>query len=388
MFFLAFFLNSHYLPSPFYYDKSDVFKDFINVVGWAQRGGEYSVWNSVYPPMVFDIIRLLIPKNLNFENIEFGGMQYPIIGLATYFLVAVVATSQIYFCKSWENVKNRNAWFFLLLTSFPLLFTIERGNFILFGYLFAFHLCSNNRIMSGVAHSLLFNLKPYTVAYYLYYLKFGYKAVIQVLAFALGLFIIFAIMNPDFSGYIRILYNFQQNYMPGSLRETVSYANSLTVLAPLANYLNGVFGINSNMISAVIILNKILIIFFIIYVTMNIKYIPRQLIYICLTYAIACFDYRYGGYLLLLSIPFIPAILDTKKNGVLLILYLIQLVPFDIPIYIHQTEIMYSAMAGFNVAVNWSLGLIQILRPVLSSLTLILLATEAFRYVNNRAHVI
>lgn len=34
-----FLLNNRYLPSPFYYDKSDTFFDFFNVLIWARKGG-------------------------------------------------------------------------------------------------------------------------------------------------------------------------------------------------------------------------------------------------------------------------------------------------------------------------------------------------------------
>ena len=56
---VLFYLENDYLPQPFFHDKGDTFMDFYHPYYWADDDGRYTLWKSVYPPLIFCFYFLL-----------------------------------------------------------------------------------------------------------------------------------------------------------------------------------------------------------------------------------------------------------------------------------------------------------------------------------------
>ena len=161
--------NGHFLL-PFWDDAKDSFMDFFHVNYWALHAGRYTEWRSIYPPISFVIGKALTPDYCYGAQNGFGlrDCSPPSILLlilayvSGVFIFARAVLKSIYIksCK-----KEILLIFFLgtaIILSFPSLFAIERGNYILLCFIFlALSLVIKNPWFSGGFISIAILIKPY-----------------------------------------------------------------------------------------------------------------------------------------------------------------------------------------------------------------------------------
>ena len=159
------FLVDGKLPQPFIYDINDTFMDWFNTAFWAHNPGSFSVWRTVYPPLSFVFLSMFgsdtcyIASGMVGRNCDFA--SYVAI-LTAYFLGAILAW--IAFRK--RNAVSGNVRGIAFALGLPLLFTLERGNLILVGFIFfvlAYGDVTNSRIIRSLSIAATINFKPYLV---------------------------------------------------------------------------------------------------------------------------------------------------------------------------------------------------------------------------------
>lgn len=172
-YFAAFFLEHHYLPSPFLWDKSDSLMDFYSPLYWAIKGGFYETYHSVYPPLNYYLFNLFtffigsaaISDPFDLRN-QSGILSSFITMLYAMVIVIVVNIGQ------WQRIhlfSNTNFHFLgriiislACLFSIPVIIALERGNIIFLAILFlALYAASENIWIKSCCLGVLINLKPY-----------------------------------------------------------------------------------------------------------------------------------------------------------------------------------------------------------------------------------
>ncbi len=125
------FLNIYgHLPQPFFYDPGDVWMDWFNTAYWARDKGAYDVWESVYPPLTFVVMRLFgdsscyVPASGGDPWVRYCDW----VGIATFhaFFILNVVLISLTFLKI--DRKTATARSIAVAAGLPMLFALERAN--------------------------------------------------------------------------------------------------------------------------------------------------------------------------------------------------------------------------------------------------------------------
>lgn len=153
------------LPQPFIYDINDTFMDWFNTGVWAQNFGAFGVWRTVYPPLSFVFLRFFgstrcySTSGIDARNCDDVSVNVIIL---VYLIGAILAL--IAFRKHDRAIGNMRGIAFGL--GLPLLFTLERGNLILVGFIFfvlAYGDIIKSRWVRLLSIAITINFKPYLV---------------------------------------------------------------------------------------------------------------------------------------------------------------------------------------------------------------------------------
>jgi hypothetical protein len=117
------------------HDTDDVFMDFYNVNWWAASGGFYSEYKSFYSPMnayfaknfvTESCLNLATPKLLRLCDLKSVFVYLTAISFANFYIL----------WRIMKGLEYRWLWLLLMFFSFPNLYAMERGNYILIAQLF------------------------------------------------------------------------------------------------------------------------------------------------------------------------------------------------------------------------------------------------------------
>ncbi len=159
------FYSDGYLPQPFIFVPYDTFMDWFNPGYWSKRSGAYDIWKSVYPPLSFVIIDVFtLDKCYASGSVPARDCDwYGLISILLCYLSCVVLAWMSFYKNDPKTALFRGLAFGL---GFPLLFTLERGNLLMFGLLF-FILAHGPLtiwpILRHISIAATVNLKPYLV---------------------------------------------------------------------------------------------------------------------------------------------------------------------------------------------------------------------------------
>jgi hypothetical protein len=163
------FASDGYLPQPFYFLVNDSLMDLYTTAAWAHRHGAYSVWRSLYPPLSFDLLRLVTNAKCYLHD-DLAGRQCD--RAATGVLVAVFLVNAGLVVWSYWVSDPRTAIprALAVAAGLPMLYALERGN-LLIPCFTAFVLGTGPLIRSRwgriVALALSVNFKPYLLGVFL-----------------------------------------------------------------------------------------------------------------------------------------------------------------------------------------------------------------------------
>lgn len=162
----SFLLSAGYLPPPFVYDPTDTMMDWFNTAYWAVNGRMYDVWNSVYPPLSFEFLKIFSIHSC-YRNDAFVGRDCDWLGrsaLLFSFALNAVLTFRAFYVIDRRTALARAA---AMAFGLPMIYALERGNLIIPCY--ACFVLGHGRILRSArlkwaAVALSVNFKPYLLA--------------------------------------------------------------------------------------------------------------------------------------------------------------------------------------------------------------------------------
>lgn len=164
---VRFLLSAGALPPPFFYDTFDTFMDWANTAYWSHHAGAYSIWQSVYPPLSFDFLRVLTIPSCYAEDSIFG-RDCDYLGRISLFSFFFVNFVVVFLCYR-DTVEPRRVWLrtIVMCAGLPMAFALERGNLIV--PCFTFFALGYGRVLRSarlrwIAVAFTINFKPYLVA--------------------------------------------------------------------------------------------------------------------------------------------------------------------------------------------------------------------------------
>jgi hypothetical protein len=152
-----------YLPMPFWYDTFDTFMDYFHTTYWAGHDGRYTEWGSIYPIFTFLLAGLASSRDCYHIDAFFARDGCFDIWLYVMFTAALVAAYQNARLFTSNHVE-RVLVFLAIVLSFPFLFAVERGNYIMYTYVFLVLAASTKgKVAEGIFLACAINLKQYLV---------------------------------------------------------------------------------------------------------------------------------------------------------------------------------------------------------------------------------
>ena len=386
---LVYVYQNEYLPSPFLYDKNDTFMDFFNPLYWSDNDTRYSVWNSIYPPLSFIILKFLnaisgpIFASDPFLLREAGtNIKYL---LFLIFLVSPALTIY-YYNHKYFSFKIKFIIYFIFISSLPFIFTLERGNLIIFSLpLLSILLFNKNCFLKILSLSLLINLKPYFVILIIpYVLQKNWIILLKTIFATLVIYIITTILlGSGFFSFMQNLTGFNNSIF--SLREIMSMPSSITNFSILIeNYKDIPMQEIFYFINILIVFLYYILLVFVGWILFVFREnLSEQELLLIILLSMMCFLYQIGGYAIIFFLALLPILYKNFRYG-LFFVFLIFL-PLDLlPIY---SDIIYDRPSYFsnnNVDIYYTLGFGTIFRPIVIYFLLLYVSICIFiKYSNN-----
>ena len=375
IYYLFYFIKFNHTPAPFIYDKNDTFMDFFNTLYWSYDINRYEIWQSIYPPLNFiflKIINFIITGGFYTEPFD---MRQNNTGLVSFIVISFFLMP-LFILKSydWLNIKGKISVFLIFVTSAPFLFTLERGNLIIYSLpilYFFFHKESISRIISL---SFLINIKPYLgVLLIPSFLRNKYKECIMLILYSATIYIFTSIyLGSGFFAFIKNLFIFDKSIF--SLRELMALPSTISAHIIFLSSAELPF-LTSNLLGKYFVIclyyfGYAFLIMVFLYTVFRFRNVLNHKDYTCLfIFALTNFFYQVGGYSIIFYFVFIPYI---YKNYRFLLYFLVPLfLPLDIfPVYSDLLPLYYSYLYGDFTEVYYTLGLGSLLRPILNYLLL------------------
>ena len=165
----AFFWGQHYLPAPFFRDISDSWMDFYNINFYAMHEAFYTKFASFYSPLNVLIAQVLSDP----ACIQAGTPKtYRICNpwSALFFLGFTWILSLIFLWRTLRGCESRNLWFVVIGFSFPMAFSMERGNYLMMAVPILFLWLGSHARWNFVFELLRANIKYYLLLFQGFYL--------------------------------------------------------------------------------------------------------------------------------------------------------------------------------------------------------------------------
>lgn len=174
------------LPQPFSRLRMDIFMDYYNVNFHALTPGFYTDFQSIYSGL-FRFFAKVFTSDVCLQSLDAIALRdcdKSFYYLATFLILAIsIALIQI-----GKEYKLKYLWTIFFITSFPLLYMLERGNYIIFSVLLiSFLVITKNQRRFNILLAVMPLTKAYFIIYFLIYLKQGIKKVIFYSGALLGL---------------------------------------------------------------------------------------------------------------------------------------------------------------------------------------------------------
>ncbi len=390
LYYTNYFLVYKYLPSPFINDKNNTFMDLINTAYWAERGGMFTFWHTVYPPINFIFLKLanfLFLTKTTFSNpFEFrehaGNLIY------AYFFAYLVAPIILLLSDKWRNIFNSSQKiliYFTIALSTPMLFLLERGNLVLACLFFIPLLFGSNANQKDIATAILINIKPYFLLLLICpFVKDKWTSAGRTILYSVFFFNASGLLiNDNYLKFFDNLLNFSKSSTLFSLREVFSMPSSISVFSYL--FQSDAFirhywklGLDFILLSHLIDLFKLLILGLVLsLIYFNRSILTEDKIYTFILVCIVNLGVSLGGYSLVYYLATIPIMLEMRFKNLFIASIFLLFLPFD---FIKLTSSWIGAqdvfLSGMKVDVFWELGLGSFLKPFVNFLLLIIVIRE------------
>lgn len=344
-------------PPPIFYDAADSFGDYFNTLFWSSREGRFDEWKSIYPMFCFLLGKILVSSECQEKSATALMLRDCNLSAIWFLLVAYVfgaafAASSIIrqfsdgVVLAWKKwFAGFLLWFFVVLLSISGLYAVERGNFIVFAFLFlSISVFTKNDIFSALFLALAISVKQYLlVLLFVPFLRRNFRFIVVVLSVLLFLNSLSLLLIPD-SHHDMLLANmlgfsgegvtsfFEKIWNPSSINawlralEYSPYADNFITVEQkyFALYLGTIilWGLRLLFIASMCVL----------LVRRGKDYSDAYISFLILVGISVATD-SLGGYALLLLFPFLGAAIK-RADGVLLLIGLLFLFfPLEIPLW-------------------------------------------------------
>ena len=393
IYFWSSFAENGYLPSPFVYDKADTFMDFFHSMYWADEPGRYTDWGSVYPPLNFLFLKgarwLLFGQVHESDAFTLRASAKPLIP----YIVAAFAASALFVFRHdlWRGFTGaqKALLFITFLLSPPMLFSIERGNLIIFALGFLALALAKPGWMRTLAIGMLINIKPY---FALYLVAFAItqrpKELVSCTMMAGAIFLISGIMlDEHFLAFIQNLFQFSQDQNLFSPREVLGLPSSVSAFTQvLRMYLfsGGNLSIAGLDIGSIITLVESIkwLAMLATFVSLGLggSRIPIEITLAATTIAITNLGVWVGGYSFILYVCLIPILCRLTYRKIYLACVFLIFMPIDV-ITLFQENLgnRFAYLSDATVWVDFQVSLGAFLRPVANFGLLLIISFEIFK---------
>ena len=363
IYFILSMVYSGYLPEPIFYVKSDTFMDFHHIQYWTYDVGRYTEWKSIYTPFSFFLVGIFT-SSLPGDAFELRNDSA--ISLSTFLLIAVFFTA--YFQSKLISIQNKHVWIFSLLFSVPFLFTIERGNLLIYALLFLLIGVINYRksFIFSFFLAMAISLKIYLIALlFIPFLNFHFSKIVLTLSLVLVINVVSANILGDVNWLLFLdnIFEFSSDTKHYEWSYfTYSYQNILLAFTHLIPDYKDI-GILLNVLALVTVLTLFLFV--------SIKYFlsstcfrarERNTLFLLLLMLIMIVVKNSGGYVFILLFPFLSAIIFNRFS---FYMFLLLILPIEITLIELDTIPIDSFISGDQVDIERNVTLGMITRPLL-----------------------
>lgn len=392
-FIVNFFNDNNYLPSPFVSDKQDTFMDLMHPLFWSTDPGRYTEWQSIYPPLVFVILKVL--KEIAFPVKDFSDafeMRGESLGIIICYLsLAITSLLALFFSNLYKNLSSfeKLVWSIFVILSPPILFTLERGNILIFcPFILAIALITTSCWTQAITLAILINIKPYFV-----FLLLGFLIKKDIIGFMRGN-VVAALMfitsgfylDANFDSFLYSLFQFSSsttNFDPSAI---LAMDSSLSIFSYIirwmeVNQLDLIFDIAPYATISLVLkfINLAAIIGVIIGAFLSKKYFTFPQILSILCIVTTNFSYAFGGYTLILYVAIAPIIYFLKYGFQMVFICCVLFLPLDVIVLVDYGVSMRQLYYTGNYAeVSNQILLGAVLRPILNFSLLIFIMLEVF----------
>jgi hypothetical protein len=158
-----------YLPQPFYYLVKDSLMDLYTTATWAHRDGAYSVWRTLYPPLSFDLLRMVTNAKCYVHG-DLAGRQCDRAAFAVLVAVFLANAGLVVWSYRLSDPRTALPRALAVAAGLPMLYALERGN-LLIPCFTAFVLGTGTLVRSRwgrlFALAVSVNFKPYLLGVFL-----------------------------------------------------------------------------------------------------------------------------------------------------------------------------------------------------------------------------
>lgn len=128
------FMSNGYLGAPFVFDVADTFMDWFNTAYYAQNGGAYSRWRTIYLPLSF-VITGTFGNPLCYKAAPYDARDCDVVGIA-FILLMYVGCIAVTGMAFWRRDKRTAVMRTIAIgIGGPLLYALERGQIIMLTYI-------------------------------------------------------------------------------------------------------------------------------------------------------------------------------------------------------------------------------------------------------------
>jgi hypothetical protein len=167
--------------------------DYYNVNWRSYTHSLYTKWNALYSPVNIYLARLLTPVRCLESKTAFELRMCDDIGGAYFMLTCIFINATLIF-KILGKTPYRGLWTTLMTTSFPMLYALERGNYIFLGMAtMSLYVLSKGTFAKILAMIFAIAAKFYLILLMApFYFRYGTKKILIAIS---GVFIIFSVFG-------------------------------------------------------------------------------------------------------------------------------------------------------------------------------------------------
>jgi hypothetical protein len=233
--------------------------DYYNVNWWANGAGFYSDFKSVYSPLVAILAESVTAASCRMQDSPAGLRACDLRNGMIFFFITWVATGYL-LTRILDKTPNRVLWVMVMMLSFPMMYALERGNYIVVSMFFmGLFVLANNELKKIFFIGLLICTKIYCSIFLIpVLLKEKFRYAILAVVIIIAMHVIFGIIygDPNWSIFLKNAMGYGFKSGKGWL-EQVYVSTTIGSYSIIANNISGEWSV----VSLVVVVGKIFVFF-------------------------------------------------------------------------------------------------------------------------------